>query len=110
MPFDSPQAALLNKEIFETMYYAALTESVQLAKEKGHYESYEGSPISKGIYQFHFWNVKPSNRWDWESLDEERKKYGLRNSLLIAPMPTKSTSHILGNNECFEVTLTINLI
>lgn len=87
--FDSPEAKKLNKEIFETMYYAALSESVQLAKEKGHYLTYPGSPISKGIYQFDMWGVKPSDRWDWKTLEKERQKYGIRNSLLIAPMPTK---------------------
>jgi ribonucleoside-diphosphate reductase alpha chain len=102
MPFDSPQAKQLNKEIFETIYYAALTASKDLAKQYGPYETYEGSPISKGILQFDMWNVKPSDRWEWDVLREEIKKYGVRNSLLIAPMPTASTSQILGNNECFE--------
>jgi len=102
MPFDSPQAKQLNKEIFETIYYAALTASKDLAKQYGPYETYEGSPISKGILQFDMWNVKPSDRWEWDVLREEIKKYGVHNSLLIAPMPTASTSQILGNNECFE--------
>jgi ribonucleoside-diphosphate reductase alpha chain len=102
MPFDSPQAKQLNKDIFETIYYAALTASKDLAKEFGPYETYEGSPISKGILQFDMWNVKPSDRWEWDVLRDEIKKYGVRNSLLLAPMPTASTSQILGNNECFE--------
>lgn len=102
MPFDSPQAKQLNKDIFETIYYAALTASKDLAKEYGPYETYEGSPISKGIFQFDMWNVKPSDRWEWDILRDEIKKYGVRNSLLVAPMPTASTSQILGNNECFE--------
>lgn len=101
-PFTSPEAKKLNKEIFETIYYAALTASKDLAKEDGHYETYPGSPISKGIFQFDMWNVKPSDRWEWDVLKEEIAKYGVRNSLLLAPMPTASTSQILGNNECFE--------
>jgi len=91
-----------NKNIFETIYYAALTASNQLAKENGPYETYEGSPISKGIFQFDMWDVQPSGRYNWDKLREEIKKYGVRNSLLLAPMPTASTSQILGNNECFE--------
>ena len=102
LPFDSDGARLLNKEIFETIYFAALTESVELAKKYGAYESYEGSPVSKGVLQYDMWNVTPSTRWDWDGLKEEIKKFGVRNSLLIAPMPTASTSQILGNNECFE--------
>jgi ribonucleoside-diphosphate reductase alpha chain len=102
LPFDSEEAQKLNKEIFETIYYAALTASKELAKELGPYETYEGSPVSKGIFQFDMWNVKPGPRWNWESLRDEVKKYGVRNSLLLAPMPTASTSQILGNNECFE--------
>lgn len=101
-PFDSAEAKNLNKEIFETIYFAALTASKDLAKELGAYETYPGSPISKGIFQFDMWNVKPSNRWEWDVLREEVLKYGVRNSLLIAPMPTASTAQILGNNECFE--------
>lgn len=102
MPFDSPQAKQLNKDIFETIYYAALTASKDLAKDLGPYETYEGSPISKGIFQFDMWGVTPSDRWEWDILRDEIKKYGVRNSLLLAPMPTASTSQILGNNECFE--------
>jgi ribonucleoside-diphosphate reductase alpha chain len=101
-PFDSPEAAQLNKEIHETIYYASMTASKDLAKIDGAYESYAGSPVSKGIFQFDMWNVTPSARWEWDVLKEEVKKYGVRNSLLLAPMPTASTSQILGNNECFE--------
>jgi ribonucleoside-diphosphate reductase alpha chain len=101
-PFDSPEAKKLNRDIFETIYYAALTSSKDLSKEFGPYETYEGSPISQGIFQFDMWSEKPSDRWEWEVLREEIKKYGVRNSLLLAPMPTASTAQILGNNECFE--------
>ena len=102
MSFDSNDARRLNKEIFETIYYAALTASADLAKQDGHYESYEGSPISKGILQHDLWGVETSSRWDWNSLRAKIKTYGVRNSLLMAPMPTASTSQILGNNECIE--------
>ncbi|GIV32957.1 MAG: ribonucleoside-diphosphate reductase [Chitinophagales bacterium] len=102
LPFDSPEARILNKNIFETIYYAALTASKDLAKQHGPYETYEGSPISQGIFQFDMWGVQPTDRWDWEHLRKEIKLYGVRNSLLVAPMPTASTSQILGNNECFE--------
>jgi len=102
LPFESEEAKTLNKEIFETIYYAAMTASKDLAKEHGAYESYEGSPVSKGIFQYDMWNVTPSSRWEWDILKEEVAKYGVRNSLLLAPMPTASTSQILGNNECFE--------
>ncbi|MGK0389382.1 MAG: ribonucleoside-diphosphate reductase alpha subunit [Maribacter sp.] len=101
-PFESPEAKKLNKEIFETMYFAALTQSCELAKRDGAYSSYEGSPVSQGELQFDMWGVKPTDRWDWAGLREDIKKYGIRNSLLLAPMPTASTSQILGNNECFE--------
>jgi len=100
--FDSDEAKKLNKEIFETIYYAALTCSKDLAKTEGHYESFPGSPASKGILQYDMWKVQPSNRWEWDLLKDEIKQYGLRNSLLLAPMPTASTAQILGNNECFE--------
>ena len=100
--FESEEARQLNKDIFETIYYAALTASKDLAIEKGPYESYKGSPVSKGILQFDMWNVKPSDRWEWDLLREEILKNGVRNSLLLAPMPTASTAQILGNNECFE--------
>ncbi|MFN4932484.1 MAG: ribonucleoside-diphosphate reductase subunit alpha [Bacteroidota bacterium] len=102
MAFDSAEARQMNKDIFETIYHAALTASKDLAKDLGPYESYKGSPISKGQFQFDLWGVAPSNRWEWDILREEISKYGVRNSLLVAPMPTASTSQILGNNECFE--------
>ena len=101
-PFDSEEAATLNKEIFETIYYAAVTASKDLAIKEGAYASFEGSPMSQGIFQFDMWNVKPSSRWEWDILREEVMKHGVRNSLLLAPMPTASTAQILGNNECFE--------
>lgn len=101
-PFDSPEARQLNAEIHETIYYASMTASKDLAKLNGPYESFPGSPISKGIFQFDMWGVTPSGRWEWEVLREEVKTHGVRNSLLLAPMPTASTSQILGNNECFE--------
>jgi ribonucleoside-diphosphate reductase alpha chain len=103
MPFDSAEAKGLNEDIFETIYFAAVETSMELAKVLGTYETYGGSPASKGIFQFDMWGVTPkSNRWNWSPLKEKVKKYGLRNSLLVAPMPTASTSQILGNNECFE--------
>jgi ribonucleoside-diphosphate reductase alpha chain len=103
MPFDSPEAKGLNEDIFETIYFAAVETSMELAKVQGTYETYGGSPASKGILQFDMWGVTPkSNRYDWSDLKEKVKKYGMRNSLLVAPMPTASTSQILGNNECFE--------
>ncbi|MCC6370609.1 MAG: ribonucleoside-diphosphate reductase subunit alpha [Bacteroidia bacterium] len=101
-PFESAEAKRLNSEIFETIYFAALTASKDLAKVDGPYESYQGSPVSKGIFQHDMWNVAASPRWEWDVLREEIMKYGVRNSLLLAPMPTASTSQILGNNECFE--------
>ncbi|XP_057408914.1 ribonucleoside-diphosphate reductase large subunit isoform X3 [Balaenoptera acutorostrata] len=101
-PFESPEAQLLNKQIFETIYYGALEASCELAKEYGPYETYEGSPVSKGILQYDMWNVTPTNLWDWKLLKEKIAKYGIRNSLLIAPMPTASTAQILGNNESIE--------
>jgi len=102
LPFDSPEARKLNKDIFEYMYHAALTESCALAKSRGKYETFTGSPASEGQLQFDLWDVTPSNVFDWNIIKENIKKYGLRNSLLIAPMPTASTSQIMGNNECFE--------
>jgi len=103
MPFESPEAQQLNKDIFETIYYASMEASMELAIKEGPYSTWEGSPISQGIFQFDMWNVTPSSgRWDWESLREKVVKNGVRNSLLVAPMPTASTSQILGNNECFE--------
>ena len=101
-PFDSDEAIKLNKDIFETIYYGALKESCELAKIDGPYQTYFGSPISKGILQFDMWNVTPSSRWNWIDLKEEIKIHGVRNSLLLAPMPTASTAQILGNNESFE--------
>ncbi|MFM9840610.1 MAG: ribonucleoside-diphosphate reductase subunit alpha [Cyclobacteriaceae bacterium] len=103
MPFDSPEARGLNTDIHETIYFAAMESSMELATAHGTYESYKGSPVSKGIFQFDMWGVTPtSGRWDWTKLKQEVKKNGVRNSLLLAPMPTASTSQILGNNECFE--------
>ena len=105
MPFTSDEAKALNQEIFETLYFAALTASKDVAKEEGPYESYKGSPISKGEFQHNLWGIKDeelSGRWDWTALRKDVKKHGVRNSLLVAPMPTASTSQILGNNECFE--------
>jgi ribonucleoside-diphosphate reductase alpha subunit len=102
LPFESDVAKILNKNIFETIYYAALVASKNIAKESGAYETFEGSPLSKGIFQFDMWNVQPSDRYDWDALRAEIKEHGVRNSLLLAPMPTASTSQILGNNECFE--------
>lgn len=103
MPFDSEEAKRLNEDIFETIYYGAMEASMELAKKDGSYETFKGSPVSKGIFQFDMWGVTPkSNRWDWEKLKREVKQNGVRNSLLLAPMPTASTSQILGNNECFE--------
>lgn len=102
LPFDSEGARALNREIFETIYYAAMTASKDLAKVDGAYETFPGSPLSKGVFQFDMWNVTPSNRWEWDVLKDEVMKHGARNSLLLAPMPTASTSQILGNNECFE--------
>jgi ribonucleoside-diphosphate reductase alpha chain len=101
-PFDSPEARKLNRDIFETMYYAALTESCALAEKEGPYSTFDGSPASRGELQFDLWGVSPSDRWNWSELKGEIKEKGLRNSLLLAPMPTASTSQILGNNECIE--------
>ena len=101
--FDSPEAKQLNSEIFETIYFAAMESSMEIAQKEGPYKTYEGSPVSKGIFQFDMWGVVPSSkRWDWTKLKRKVKKHGVRNSLLLAPMPTASTSQILGNNECFE--------
>ena len=131
MPFDSPEARTLNKRIFETIYHAALSCSCDLARDDGSYDSYEGSPVSKGVLQFDMcvaydpkqilwvplyvcgtirspgappcrWGVTPSPRWDWDELRAKIAMHGVRNSLLVAPMPTASTAQILGNNECFE--------
>ena len=103
MPFESSEAKQLNKDIFETLYYAAMEASMELAIKEGPYETWAGSPISQGVFQFDMWGVTPeSKRWDWEALRAKVKEHGVRNSLLVAPMPTASTSQILGNNECFE--------
>ncbi|HRH36224.1 MAG TPA: ribonucleoside-diphosphate reductase subunit alpha, partial [Catalimonadaceae bacterium] len=103
MPFESEEAQQLNEDIHETIYYGAMMASMELAKKEGPYETWKGSPISEGIFQFDMWGVTPkSGRWDWEALRKQVVKNGVRNSLLIAPMPTASTSQILGNNECFE--------
>ncbi|WP_339653009.1 ribonucleoside-diphosphate reductase subunit alpha [uncultured Maribacter sp.] len=105
LPFTSDEAKKLNQEIFETLYFAAVTASVEMAKEEGPYSTFEGSPMSKGEFQHNMWGIKDdelSGRWDWEKLRKEVVKNGVRNSLLVAPMPTASTSQILGNNECFE--------
>lgn len=102
LPFESEEARALNREIFETIYYASMTASKDLAKVEGPYQSYAGSPVSKGIFQFDMWGVTPTSRWEWDVLKEEVIKHGVRNSLLLAPMPTASTAQILGNNECFE--------
>ena len=105
MPFTSDEAKKLNQEIFETLYFAAVTASMEEAKVDGPYESYKGSPISKGEFQHNMWNIKDEElrgRWDWGKLRKSVKKHGVRNSLLVAPMPTASTSQILGNNEAFE--------
>ncbi len=105
MPFTSDEAKKLNQDIFETLYYAAVTASMEEAQKDGPYKSYKGSPISKGEFQYNLWGIKDeelSGNWDWSKLRKEVKKHGVRNSLLVAPMPTASTSQILGNNECFE--------
>jgi len=101
-PFESEEARALNREVFETIYFASMSASKDLAKVEGPYETIKGSPVSKGIFQFDMWGVTPTSRWEWDLLKEEVKKHGVRNSLLLAPMPTASTAQILGNNECFE--------
>merc|ERR1719379_3256893 len=103
MPYESPEARQLNKDIFETIYYGACESSMEIAKILGPYDSYEGSPASQGILQFDMWDdVKLSGRWDWAALKTKIAQHGMRNSLLVAPMPTASTAQILGNNESFE--------
>ena len=105
LPFTSQEAKDLNQDIFETLYFAAVTASMEEAEKDGPYSSYKGSPISKGEFQHNLWGIKDeelSGRWDWAALRKQVKKHGVRNSLLVAPMPTASTSQILGNNECFE--------
>lgn len=102
LPFDSPEAKQLNIQIFETIYHGAMTASCQIAKESGRYSSYDGSPVSQGIFQYDMWGVTPTELWDWQTLKADVAKHGVKNSLLVAPMPTASTSQILGFNECFE--------
>jgi ribonucleoside-diphosphate reductase alpha subunit len=102
LPFESEMAKLLNVNIFESIYFAAMTASCELAKKDGAYQTFKGSPLSQGKFQFDLWNVAPSDRYDWAALRAEVMEHGVRNSLLLAPMPTASTSQILGNNECFE--------
>ncbi len=101
--YDSKEAIELNKKIFETIYFGAVEASMELAKEKGPYSTFKGSPLSEGKFQFDMWNTKPSNMWDWDSLKEKIKKYGVRNSLTTACMPTASTGIILGNTETFQI-------
>lgn len=102
IPFETDECSKINKEIFETIYWASLNASLELAQQDGPYETFKGSPISEGILQFDMWNVKPTMNYDWEGLKQKIKQHGVRNSLLLAPMPTASTSQILGNNESFE--------
>ncbi|GEQ66662.1 hypothetical protein JCM33374_g325 [Metschnikowia sp. JCM 33374] len=102
LPFDSQEARELNIQIFETIYHAAVESSIELAAEEGPYETYQGSPASQGLLQYDLWDRKPTELWDWDTLKQNLAKHGIRNSLLVAPMPTASTSQILGNNECFE--------
>ena len=102
IPFESDEAKTLDRDIFEAIYYGAMCASVDLAEKEGAYQTFKGSPLSKGLFQFDLWNESPSTRWDWEELRERVLTHGARNSLLLAPMPTASTSQILGNNECFE--------
>ena len=102
IPFESQEAQAVNREIFETIYFGALTCSNEIAQEEGHYETFPGSPASEGILQFDMWKVTPTDRWDWTTLKASVVEHGIRNSLLLAPMPTASTAQILGNNECFE--------
>ncbi|CBJ32887.1 ribonucleotide reductase large chain subunit [Ectocarpus siliculosus] len=101
-PFESEKAAKLNRDIFETIYFGAVEASVELAEKQGTYETYEGSPASQGLLQYDMWGVTPSDRWDWAGLKAKMAQHGLRNSLLLAPMPTASTAQILGNNESVE--------
>lgn len=102
MPFVSEEARKLNKQIFETIYHAALETSMEIASKDGPYSSYEGSPVSKGVLQYDMWGVTPTDLWDWDKLKAQIKEHGVRNSLLLAPMPTASTAQILGNNEACE--------
>lgn len=102
LPYDSDEARLLNQQIFETMYYGALEASCELAEKEGPYETYQGSPVSKGILQYDMWEKTPTDLWKWDELKAKIARHGVRNSLLLAPMPTASTAQILGNNESFE--------
>lgn len=102
LPYESAGAALLNQQIFETLYYGALEASVELAEKEGVYETYPGCPVSKGILQYDMWDKTPTDLWDWGLLKTKIAQHGVRNSLLLAPMPTASTAQILGNNESFE--------
>ncbi len=105
LPLTSDEAKQMNQDIFETLYFAAVTASMEMAKEEGPYSTFKGSPISQGEFQYNLWGLKDSDlsgRWDWDSLRKEVVEHGVRNSLLVAPMPTASTSQILGNNEAFE--------
>lgn len=102
LPFDSEKARTLNQQIFETLYYGALEASCELAEKEGTYETYAGCPVSRGILQYDMWDKKPTDMWDWDKLKAKISAHGLRNSLLLAPMPTASTAQILGNNESFE--------
>ena len=102
IPFESEMAMKVNEKIFETIYYGAVTASIELAKIHGPFSSYKGSPTSKGILQFDMWNHTPKNGYDWDAVKKQMAEHGIRNSLLVAPMPTASTSQILGNNESFE--------
>ena len=101
-PFESEEAQVLNKQIFETIYYGALEASCELAEKFGPYQTYEGSPVSKGVLQYDMWSVTPTDLHDWTALKAKIAKFGVRNSLLLAPMPTASTAQILGNNEGIE--------
>ena len=102
LPYESEGAKALNREIFETIYFSALSQSKDLAKIDGPYKTYAGSPVSKGVLQPYMWGVTPTDRWDWAGLRQEIAEHGVRNSLLLSPMPTASTAQILGNNESFE--------
>ena len=102
-PFESPEAQLLNKQIFETIYYGAMEASCEIAQKLGPYQTYEGSPVSKGIFQYDMWNVKPTDLHNWDDLKAKVKAHGVRNSLLLAPMPTASTAQILGKTLFFKI-------
>jgi ribonucleotide reductase alpha subunit len=103
IPYDGKEAAEINKLIFETIYFGALEASMEIAKEKGAYSTFQGSPLSKGKFQFDLWNTKPSDMWNWDKLKKQIKEHGVRNSLTTACMPTASTGIILGNTETFQI-------